>query len=73
MIGLLAVGLCLLRSSRVDEICIAVAEWAKAPTTSGPSLCGVGATGAMLNAYRAADRSRRPAAVPGSGAVAGWG
>ncbi|MFF7364937.1 hypothetical protein [Streptomyces sp. NPDC008125] len=57
----------------MDEICIAVAEWAKALTAWGPSLPGVGVTGVMLNAYRAADRHRMPAAVPGSGAVAGWG
>ncbi|WEH40348.1 hypothetical protein OG233_13110 [Streptomyces sp. NBC_01218] len=57
----------------MDEICIAVAEWAKAPTARGPSLPGVGGTGAMLNAYRAADRHRMPAAARGSGAVAGWG
>jgi hypothetical protein len=70
MIGLRS-GLRLPRSSRVDEICIAVAEWAKGPTTWGPSLPGEGGTDARPSAHGTLRRAA--STVRGAGAVDGWG
>ncbi|AGJ55601.1 hypothetical protein F750_3129 [Streptomyces sp. PAMC 26508] len=59
----------------MDEICIAVAEWAKGPATWGPSLPGEGGTGARRNARPSAHGThRRPVStVREAGAVEGWG
>lgn len=73
MIGSHGGAVCVLSSSRVDEICIAVAEWAKGPTAWGPSLPdGVG-TGVMGSAVGVRGPVVRRAAGPGAGVVAGWG
>ncbi|GAA2975689.1 hypothetical protein Sfulv_25950 [Streptomyces fulvorobeus] len=55
----------------MDEICIAVAEWAKGWTTWGPSLPDEGGTGARRNACRVRRQGTRE--VPEAGAVAAWG
>ncbi|GAA2962603.1 hypothetical protein GCM10020227_32720 [Streptomyces flavovirens] len=55
----------------MDEICIAVAEWAKGPTTWGPSLPGEGGTGVRRSVRGTPGRPRRT--FRGSGAVGGWG
>ncbi|MCX5111285.1 hypothetical protein OOK13_22600 [Streptomyces sp. NBC_00378] len=57
----------------MDEICIAVAEWAKGPTTWGPSLPGGVGTGVMRSASKAYGPVGRSMAKPEAGVVAGWG
>ncbi|MFD7494500.1 hypothetical protein ACFV8T_19120 [Streptomyces sp. NPDC059832] len=57
----------------MDEICIAVAEWAKGPTTWGPSLPGGVGTGVRRSASKAYGPVVRRVAKPEAGVVAGWG
>ncbi|MFI5768727.1 hypothetical protein ACIA74_09260 [Streptomyces sp. NPDC051658] len=57
----------------MDEICIAVAEWAKGPTTWGPSLPGGVGTGVRRSASKAYGPVVRRVAEPEAGVVAGWG
>jgi hypothetical protein len=56
----------------VDEICIAVAEWAKGQTTWGPSPSDEGGTGARPSVYGTSGREETWAALR-AGAVAVWG